>query len=48
VDLWLLRAPVFAALSSPGPEYRQRRQLVRRALDSVFHDSEMPTAFSAL
>jgi hypothetical protein len=48
VDLWLLRAPVFAALSSPGPEYRQRRQLVRRALDSVFHDSELPTAFSAL
>ena len=48
VDLWLLRAPVFAALSQPEPEFRRRRQLVRRALDSVFHDSEPPSTFSVL
>jgi hypothetical protein len=48
VDLWLLRAPVFAALSSPEPELRRRRQLVRRALDSVFHDSELPSTFGDL
>ncbi len=45
VDLWLLRAPVFVALSGPEPEFRRRRQLVRRALDSVFHDSEPPSTF---
>ena len=43
VGLWLLRAPVFAALSGPEPGYRRRRQLVRRAMDSVFHDSELPS-----
>ncbi len=48
VDLWLLRAPVFSALGSPEPGYRQRRQLVRRALDSVFHDSELPSTFGTL
>ena len=48
VDLWLLRAPVFAALSRPEPEFRRRRQTVRRALDSVFHDSELPSAFGTL
>lgn len=48
VDLWLLRAPVFAALNGPDPEFRQRRQLVRRALDSVFHDSEPPSSFALL
>ena len=45
VDLWLLRAPVFAALIGPDAEFRRRRQLVRRALDSVFHDSELPSSF---
>lgn len=48
VDLWLLRAPVFAVLSGPDPEFRRRRQLVRRALDSVFHDSEPPSTFGPL
>lgn len=47
VDLWLLRAPVFAALSRLEPEFRRRRQLVRRALDSVFHDSEAPPTFGS-
>lgn len=48
VDLWILRAPVFAALGGPDAEFRRRRQLVRRALDSVFHDSEPPSSFGAL
>jgi hypothetical protein len=40
VDLWLLRAPLFEALSGADPERRRRRQMVRRGLDSLFHDSE--------
>ena len=40
VDLWLLRAPVFAALEGAGPDYRERRQRLRRGLDSVFPDLE--------
>ena len=43
VDLWLLRAPAFAALEGVGPEQRARRQLLRRSLDTVFPDME--TAF---
>jgi hypothetical protein len=46
VDLWLLRAPVFAVLSGPAAELRQRRQQLRRGLDSVFPDLEPPSAFS--
>ena len=30
VDLWLLRGPVFAALSGADPEARRRRQMLRR------------------
>jgi hypothetical protein len=40
VDLWLLRAPVFAALEGAGPDYRERRQRLRRGLDSVFPELE--------
>lgn len=40
VDLWLLRAPVFAVLDGTDPEYRHRQQLLRRGLDSVFPDLE--------
>jgi len=47
VDLWLLRAPLFEALSGADPERRRRRQMVRRGLDSLFHDSEPPSAFTA-
>ena len=47
VDLWLLRAPVFEALSGADPERRRRRQMVRRGLDSLFHDSEPPSEFTA-
>ncbi len=48
VDLWLLRAPIFAALAGADPEWRRRRQMLRRGLDSLFHDSEPPSAFSTL
>ena len=48
VDLWLLRAPVFAALAGSTLEQRQRRQQLRRGLDSVFPDLEPPSAFMPL
>lgn len=49
VDLWLLRAPVFAALSSAEPEFRGRRQMLRRGLDSMFPDLDGPVSdFCAL
>jgi len=48
VDLWLLRAPVFAALAGGTLEQRQRRQQLRRGLDSVFPDLEPPSAFTPL
>ncbi|MDE2146227.1 MAG: hypothetical protein KGJ24_06025 [Burkholderiales bacterium] len=48
VDLWLLRAPVFAALGGGQPEQRRRRQLLRRGLDSAFPDLDDPvSAFTA-
>ena len=40
VDLWLLRAPMFAALSGVLPQRRQQRQALRRALQTLFPDSE--------
>jgi hypothetical protein len=40
VDLWLLRAPMFAALAGSDPEHRRQRQALRRSLDSLFPDSE--------
>ncbi len=46
VDLWLLRAPMFAALSGTDPERRHRRQQLRRSLDSVFPDLEPPSSFA--
>lgn len=48
VDLWLLRAPVFAALQGAQPEQRLRRQALRRGLDSVFPDLDPPSGFSPL
>ena len=47
VDLWLLRAPVLAALAGGGPERRQRRQRLRRGLDSIFPDLEPASSFAA-
>lgn len=46
VDLWLLRAPVFAALAGAEPERRRCRQMVRRGLDSVFADCEPASNFA--
>ncbi len=48
VDLWLLRAPTFAALAGTDPTARQRRQALRRGLDTVFPDLDDSSAFSAL
>ncbi|HLL20303.1 MAG TPA: hypothetical protein VK439_16105, partial [Rubrivivax sp.] len=48
VDLWLLRAPVFAALNGAEPEYRGRRQMLRRGLDSMFPDLEPASGFIPL
>jgi hypothetical protein len=49
VDLWLLRAPVFAALEGADPDRRSRRQLLRRGLDSVFPDlDEALSGFASL
>jgi hypothetical protein len=46
VDLWLLRAPAFAALAGADPQARQRRQQLRRGLDSVFPDLDEPSGFT--
>lgn len=45
VDLWLLRAPVFAALDGSSPAQRTRRHQLRRGLDSVFPDLQPASAF---
>lgn len=46
VDLWLLRAPVFAALGGVDPDCRQRRQVLRRSLDSMFPELDEPSGFT--
>lgn len=48
VDLWLLRAPAFAALAGTDPQARQRRQQLRRGLDSVFPDLDDASGFAPL
>jgi hypothetical protein len=48
VDLWLLRAPAFAALAGAGPQARQRRQRLRRSLDSVFAELDEASGFLVL
>ena len=45
VDLWLLRAPVFAALAGSDPDYRRRRQQLRRGLDTIFPDLDAASGF---
>ena len=47
VDLWLLRAPMFAALTGPDPELRSQRLRLRRSLESLFPDTEPATGFGA-
>jgi len=41
LDLWLLRAPLFAALAGPDPELRLQRQRLRRSLDALFPNTEV-------
>ncbi|MDE2371143.1 MAG: hypothetical protein KGN16_19400 [Burkholderiales bacterium] len=48
VDLWLLRAPVFEALDGGRPEMRRRRLEIRRGLDTLFPDLDVPSGFSPL
>jgi hypothetical protein len=48
LDLWVLRAPLLAALHGPQPEQRRQRQLLRRALEAVFGDDGGPeTAYDS-
>lgn len=45
--LWLLRGAVFEALGALGPvEQRRRRVALRRGLESVFPDSDLPSGFT--
>ncbi len=46
-DLWLLRAPVFAALAGNTLDKRQRRHALRRSLETLFPDSEPPSVFAS-
>jgi hypothetical protein len=48
VDLWMLRAPVFAGLAGDDAQRRARRHQLRRGLDSLFLDSGPPSCFSGL
>lgn len=48
IDLWMLRAPVFASLAGADPVRRARRQQLRRGLDSLFLDSGPASCFSGL
>jgi hypothetical protein len=48
VDLWLLRAPVFAALGRMNADCRIHRQRLHRSLDSIFPDLETGSAFMPL
>lgn len=47
MDLWLLRAPVFGALSGEPAEHRLRRRALRRSLATLFPHSDQETAFSS-
>jgi hypothetical protein len=46
VDLWLLRALVFAVLDGTDPVRRGRRQMLRRGLDSMFPDLDSASSFA--
>ena len=48
VDLYLLRAPLFSALSGADPERRRLRQRLRRAIEAVFGEPQPTTAFATL
>jgi hypothetical protein len=44
IDLWVLRAPAFAALDGVDLAHRGRRQLLRRGLGTLFPDDEVQDA----
>jgi hypothetical protein len=48
VDLWLLRAPVFAALGRMDADSRTHRQRLHRSLDSIFPDLPTGSGFMPL
>jgi hypothetical protein len=48
VDLWLLRAPVFAALGRMDADCRSHRQRLHRSLDSIFPDLPTGSGFMPL
>jgi hypothetical protein len=48
VDLWLLRAPVYAVLCCMDTDCRLRRQSLRRSLDSMFPELDEPSGFTPL
>jgi hypothetical protein len=48
VELWLLRAPAFAALQGVAPDQRLRRQMLRRGLDTLFPEQEPDSGFAPL
>lgn len=47
-DLWLLRGPALAALAGADAAARQRRQQLRRGLDSMFPDLDDASDFGLL
>jgi hypothetical protein len=47
-DLWLLRAPVFAALAGVDIDRRTRRHSLRRGIEAVFPDSGPASGFVLL
>ncbi|MEN9628713.1 MAG: hypothetical protein RJA10_1940 [Pseudomonadota bacterium] len=48
VDLWLLRGPLFDALSGSDPERRVARLRLRRSLDNLFPDTAAATGFGGI
>lgn len=48
IDLWLLRAPLFASLAGHDPERRRLRQRLRRAIAALFGEPQPTTAFASL
>jgi hypothetical protein len=48
LDLWLLRGAMFAALDGVAPAQRERRQALRRGLDSAFPELDTASGFASL
>lgn len=48
MDLWLLRAALFAGLAGPDPERKRQRQRLRRAIEVMFGEPPATTTFATL